>query len=72
MVLWCAGRLGNQHAVNRIPVVARQAPGDQRVRDRDGQSLEAMPSSLLQALGWLHLGVRRPPILPGSVLLDVG
>jgi len=27
-------RLGNQHAVKRIAVVAGQAPGDQRVRDR--------------------------------------
>src|SRR5215471_12099718 len=31
-----------------------------------------VPSSLLPALGWLPLGVRRPPILPGGVLPDVG
>src|SRR5262245_46824104 len=39
-------RLGNQHAVKGVPVVARQAPGDQRVRDRDGEALEAMPHEL--------------------------
>ena len=34
--------LGNQHAVKGGAVVAGQAPGDERVRDRDGQGLEAM------------------------------
>lgn len=34
-------RLGNQHAVKGIAVVAGQAPGDRRVRDYDGQGLEA-------------------------------
>jgi hypothetical protein len=33
--------LGDQHAVERIPVVRRQAPGDLAVLQRDRERLEA-------------------------------
>src|SRR6266446_2874110 len=45
-------RLGNQHAVKGIAVVAGQSPSDQRVRNRDGEWLEAMRGELrLEVVG---------------------
>lgn len=45
-------RLGTQPTVKRVPVVARQAPGAQRMRDRDGQGLEAMAHALRLEVVW--------------------
>ena len=51
--------LGNQHAVEGVPMVARQAPSDERMRDRDGQGLEAMPDELrLEVVGTVQLPLR--------------
>lgn len=74
-------RLGNQHAVKGIAVVAGQVPGDKRVRDRDGEGLEAMRDAFrlkvirdvklpLCALDTHFPGARRAdqhPRLPGGL-----